>query len=100
MNGTLRCPKCSAGNESVVRGGVFLLRETRDILAPQKYRCTKCGCRWLFWPRLYRGTGLGSRVLRRLRLLVGGCNKWALPQTDADLGKVQPSRAPLDIRSP
>ncbi|GEM_PF-2307503 len=75
----MHCPRCVGSDRDVVRDGTFPFREFRDILAPQKYRCTRCNRRWLAWPSLYRRSGLLARALRRFRSIFGGRGDWGLP---------------------
>ncbi len=72
----MRCPSCGR-EEDVVRGGPLVFRPLRELIAPQKYRCRVCECRWLDWPWVYRARS--ARVLRRIRRSLGGGGEWRVP---------------------
>lgn len=76
----MHCPECRSEGADIVRGGAFPSRELRELVAPQKYRCTRCEFRWLAWPWLYTGNGALPRALRRMRRLIGGRGEWAPPE--------------------
>ncbi len=59
------------------------MRELRELVAPQKYRCVDCNFRWLAWPAIYRRIGMVSKVLRWLRRILPGQSDWKSPGNDA-----------------
>jgi hypothetical protein len=75
----MHCPECGS-RKFTCRGGGLLSKMVREFAAPQKYKCTRCSCRWLYWPFLYRGRWVWPRVLRGARRLFGGSKEWTLPK--------------------